>query len=117
MQRQERHKTANRALVTLVLCAFVYFCCGNTLFIHSHTYANNTIVHSHPYLPSSHHSHSSHDYGAIAWCNAAMLAVKAETALQLQAPMMRVSIIDVCLAATPRCACAALSSWRAPPCV
>ncbi|MGM9861981.1 MAG: hypothetical protein ACI30W_05235 [Muribaculaceae bacterium] len=117
MQRLQRHKPAMRAMVTLVLCAFVYFCCGNTLFIHSHTYAGSTIVHSHPYLPSSHHSHSAADYGAVSWCNAAIAAMKAETALQPMVPTMPIATIATAVAVRQLCAGITHYAGRAPPCV
>lgn len=106
-----------RAMVILVLCAFVYFCCSNTLFMHSHRYGGNTIVHSHPNLPSAHHSHSAADYGAIAWCNAAILAIKAEAALQPTVPTMPIATIATAVVVRQVCAGATHYAGRAPPCV
>ena len=77
----------------------------------------NTIVHSHPNLPSAHHSHSAADYGAIAWCNAAMLAVKAEAALQPTVPTMPIATIATAVVVRQVCAGATHYAGRAPPCV
>ncbi|MGM9852260.1 MAG: hypothetical protein ACI306_09005 [Muribaculaceae bacterium] len=87
------------------------------MFTHSHRYADNTIVHSHPYLPSSHHSHSAQDYGAISWYNAAMLAVKAEASLQPTVPAMTVTVIAEVAVAMETYAKESVCAWRAPPCV
>ncbi|MEG1612154.1 MAG: hypothetical protein RRZ83_04080 [Alistipes sp.] len=51
-----------RKLLKILNCAFIaLFVCyyaESTLFIHSHTFAWGTVTHSHPYLPSSSHSHT-----------------------------------------------------------
>ena len=45
---------------------FTNYYCGTTLFIHTHFFAWGAVTHSHPYLPSNHHSHSDAEYQALA---------------------------------------------------
>lgn len=71
-----------RLTAALLLAVFAAFACGNTMFTHSHVGADGGVVtHSHPYLPSAHHTHSAallltlsafngiaFDGGAPRWC-------------------------------------------------
>lgn len=52
-----------------MLGVFAFFVCGNTLCLHSHRIGDYTVVHSHPYLPSSNHSHSQQSLNTIAAFN------------------------------------------------
>lgn len=56
----------------LLLGVFVFFYCGNTLFLHTHEVEGTKIIHSHPYLPSSHHTHSSQAFQHIFGINATL---------------------------------------------
>lgn len=60
-------KQLGKLLNILLMCVFVNFVFANTVFIHSHVLADGIrITHSHPYLPSHSHSHSSHSLDNIA---------------------------------------------------
>lgn len=49
---------------------FVNFMFSNTVFIHTHTTDSGRVVaHSHPYLPSSHHNHSTQGLDLISVLN------------------------------------------------
>lgn len=61
----------NTALSLLLI--FAMFFCGNTLFVHVHSYDNgNRVVHSHPYMPGSSHSHSDSGLLGLAQMNVAL---------------------------------------------
>lgn len=65
-------KAAARVLSVLMMIALAYFMTANTVFMHSHRCADgNYIAHSHPYVPSSHHTHSAEAFGSIATFNLA----------------------------------------------
>lgn len=49
----------------LLIALFVSYYSGATLFPHTHSYTWGTVTHSHPYLPSAHHTHSSTALQAI----------------------------------------------------
>lgn len=52
-----RQKT--RAILRIALAAiFISYYAGATLFPHTHTYEWGKVTHSHPYLPSGGHAHS-----------------------------------------------------------
>lgn len=55
----EMKERTRRLTAALLLAVFAAFACGNTMFTHSHVGADGGVVtHSHPYLPSAHHTHS-----------------------------------------------------------
>lgn len=58
-----------------MIVVFAAFCCGNTIFIHSHLYRGHRITHSHPYLPGDHHSHNAVQIVFIAESNTAANSV------------------------------------------
>lgn len=60
----------------MLLLFFAYFYCGNALCIHSHLNGNYYIVHSHPYLPGTPHSHSDNSIVTIANFNSAMTSME-----------------------------------------
>lgn len=71
-------------IARLLLVVFLFFYCGNTLFIHTHIgEAGNRIVHSHPYFPNSQHSHSSNALWLIAFSNAALSAAQSSEEITL----------------------------------
>lgn len=81
------------AIVTLLL--FVNFMFSNTVFIHSHTTDDGrTVTHSHPYLPSSHHSHNAQSLSLISLLN--LTAASSETTsgtMQIQLPRQFETIV------------------------
>ncbi len=72
-----------------MLSVFAFFVCGNTLCLHSHTIGDYTIVHSHPYLPSSQHTHSQQSLNTIAALNASPLLTVISSA-EPTAPVLNV---------------------------
>lgn len=102
------------AIVTLLL--FVNFMFSNTVFIHSHTTDDGrTVTHSHPYLPSSHHSHNAQSISLISLLNlTAASAVTTNVAMHIHAPLRYETIVyKYCVAATAsylQC-----SGLRSPP--
>ena len=68
-------RTRKKAWFLLVL--FALFFCGNTFFVHSHQLIDGHVeVHSHPYMPGSHHTHSDAGFLGIAQLNAAMASME-----------------------------------------
>ena len=53
----------------LLILFFLYYYIGITAFVHTHKIAEYTISHSHPFLPSSQHSHSAIEYGTLSFLN------------------------------------------------
>ncbi|MCD7925046.1 hypothetical protein [Bacteroidaceae bacterium] len=72
-------KVALSILKFLMVILFICYYVGNTAFIHTHTFQNYTITHSHPFIPGAHHGHSSDgEVETIAFLNAFLaLAVPA----------------------------------------
>lgn len=69
------------------MCYYV----GNTAFIHTHTFQNYTITHSHPFIPGSHHSHSSgEEVETIAMFNAIIALATPLIAVLVQLALLRV---------------------------
>lgn len=69
----DRRHDIRKTIAEVLLCLFAFVYCGNALCIHTHTdAAGHTVTHSHPYLPSSHHSHSSAAFDTINLLNAAL---------------------------------------------
>lgn len=63
---------------------FVNFVFANTVFVHSHTDgAGNRVVHSHPCLPSSAHSHSASQLAQIAGFNDGASSVMGSASLHV----------------------------------
>ena len=80
-------KSSTRLLVSLVMLVFVNFMFSNTLFTHAHKGADGrTETHSHPYLPSAGHGHSSNSLDLVSAFNMAASAAQAS-----QAPALCVS--------------------------
>lgn len=55
--------------VSLLLALFALFVCANTLCLHIHVDDGAIVAHSHPYLPSAHHSHSGSQSVGLALVN------------------------------------------------
>lgn len=76
------------------------FIFSNTVFIHSHTTDDgHTVTHSHPYLPSSHHSHSSQSLSLVSLLNLSAASVEAAGHTPVpSAPVLYNSIFNTCIA-------------------
>ncbi len=59
-----------RILAISLLLLFSMFTVGNIFCLHTHQSEGRVVVHSHPFLPSSHHSHTSSQFVALAIVNA-----------------------------------------------
>lgn len=59
-----------KILAACLLALFVAFVGGNTLCTHTHMGPQGMVTHSHPYLPSAHHSHSVAQFDTLAALNA-----------------------------------------------
>ena len=73
---------------------------SNTVFIHSHiTDDGHRVTHSHPYLPPSHHSHSSQSLSLISLLNltAASVEMSGHTPVP-NAPVLYSRIFNSCIA-------------------
>lgn len=101
----------------MVLVLFVSFMFTNTVFMHTHYCIDGGIVtHSHPYVPSSSHTHSALSLDQIAGFNFAASSAQASSAVIACAPFSRIitqSYIAY-LPGTTRHICPAIS-LRAPP--
>lgn len=107
-----------RWMAALLLVVFAAFACGNTLCVHTHVDKDGGVVtHSHPYLPSAHHSHSAAQLLTLAALNALSFDETAG-APAVQAPQQ---ICTATAAAEMRAQlCAVLlkaRSLRAPPAI
>ncbi|MEG1463788.1 MAG: hypothetical protein RSC11_02650 [Mucinivorans sp.] len=51
-------KRAFNILKYLLVALFVSYYAESTLFFHTHTFSWGTVTHSHPYMPSAAHSHT-----------------------------------------------------------
>lgn len=101
----------------ILLGIFAWFYCGNTLFLHSHIYQGRTIVHSHPYLPSDTHTHTSLALQSIAAFNAASTAMDIPAQAEMPRPDCRCIQVPVPQFEKGVTAHAGAYSWRAPPVV
>lgn len=62
----------NRFIATMLLSLFVLFFSANTFFVHVHDDDSGRIVHSHPYMPGTGHSHTCASFQSIALANSAL---------------------------------------------
>lgn len=60
-----------RHVASLMIVAIIMFFSGNTVFVHSHDINGSHIVHSHPFSPGAHHTHSDQALNLIACVNQA----------------------------------------------
>ena len=112
-------RSASKIQALLLLAVFAFFYCGNALFMHTHILDGNTmVVHSHPYLPSGHHSHSSQALESIAGFNAALLSMQAGEEIHCE-PMQAPCYSIACAPETgsPSTKASLLLIPRAPPTV
>lgn len=58
---------------SLLLAVFALFVGADTLCLHTHVTDQGIVTHSHPYLPSASHTHSSSQFAGIAFVNAMVL--------------------------------------------
>ena len=99
-----------------LLLVFVNFMFSNAVFIHSHHLAGGrTVTHSHPYLPSSHHTHTSQSLDLISAFNCAASAAEAVAAPTLSAPHQCAVAMDTPQELTLTCACKPAARLRGPP--
>lgn len=110
-------RAALRIIAAGLLLVFVNFMFANVLFTHTHSLDNGaSITHSHPYLPSSHHSHSGTSLDNIAAMNAAALTVRASFhAGHLFVPGGNFITLDFTFCEGPSVSHSLLSCLRAPP--
>lgn len=59
---------------SMLLAVFALFVSADTLCLHTHVSDGAIVTHSHPYLPSAHHSHSGSQAVSIALVNALMFS-------------------------------------------
>lgn len=64
-----------KILGVLTLTLFLAYYSGAIFFPHTHQSASGKITHSHPYIPSSHHSHSSGSLHVIDHLSHALVAI------------------------------------------
>lgn len=109
---KERTRKIAAAFLLILFAAFVG---GNTLCVHTHIGPAGAVTHSHPYLPSSSHTHSVAQFETLALLNATTFD-PADTPLPAPAPRLLVSEIAA-PAAIGRAAlpAAVLPARRGPP--
>lgn len=109
-ERRRRH------IAALLLLIFAAFACGNTLCVHSHVNADGGVVtHSHPYLPSSGHSHSAAQLLTLAAVNAIGFE-SADGVAGIMAPQQLCTTVHAVAAPAAKCAAGLdTRSLRAPP--
>lgn len=99
-----------------LLLVFVNFMFSNAVFIHSHHLAGGrTVTHSHPYLPSSHHTHTSQSIDLISAFNCAASAAEAVAAPALSAPHQCVVAMETPQVLTFACTDTPTARLRGPP--
>lgn len=101
----------------ILLGIFAWFYCGNTLFLHSHMYEGHRIIHSHPYLPSDNHTHSSQAMQSIAALNATASAMNTPGQIELPVPEPQATELSAVTYDKPAPNHSSACSWRAPPVV
>lgn len=111
--RKERLMRLMSAWIALVFLGFVL---GNTAFVHTHTDGTHTYSHSHPWLPSAHHSHSAAAAEAFASLNeSAGQITEAIAPLTIAHTMQTVVVIATAAPEHSSDAHIALRAGRAPP--
>lgn len=109
-------KSLHKVFVALLIGVFVNFVFANTVFVHTHTGLDGrAVTHSHPYLPSSGHTHSAASLSLIAAFNAAAAAFEGSYVT----PMFVHDACFGCVSDRLRCDCVALKAdarvLRGPP--
>lgn len=99
----------HRLIAAMLLALFVTFIGGNTLCVHTHVGPKGIVTHSHPYLPSSQHSHTASQFDSLAAVNSlsfdnsdapAAIAGASPAVCRLEAPSVQLTWNTV-FAATP----------------
>ncbi len=111
-------RNPSKITALLLLGIFALFYCGNALFLHTHIIGDTTVVHSHPYLPSGHHSHSAQSLESITGFNSSLFAMQPADEACCTAPDLQ--CCDIATACTLRPAVSAairITAPRAPPAV
>lgn len=95
---------------------FAFFYGGNTLFMHSHFADGHRVVHSHPYLPGSTHSHTDTVMHFLSAANQAAAAMAASESVTAPEPFRR-PCGEAAEAPAPKTALTAIGTTllRAPP--
>lgn len=79
----------------MMMFVLAYFMTANTIFMHTHRCIDgNVVTHSHPYVPSSHHTHSAQAFGAIDAFNLAAGSLNTAAATVLPAASGVFVVID-----------------------
>jgi hypothetical protein len=68
-------RTIKQIIGVLTLTLFLGYYSGAVFFPHTHHYTSGNITHSHPYIPSSTHSHSSGSLHVIDHLSHAIVAI------------------------------------------
>ena len=106
-------KVALSILKSLLLVLFIYYYVGNTAFIHTHTFSNYKITHSHPFLPGGHHTHNGEEVETIAFFNAVVAVATPVLAALFFLAFLRI-ILHTCTL-TVSCGNHYSHNLRAPP--
>ena len=72
---------AIKILQFFLLILFISYYAENTLFVHTHQFSWGKVTHSHPYLPSSSHSHSETECSTITLLNDILLLLPLAVAI------------------------------------
>lgn len=95
-------RALTRIIALWLLGVFAFFECGNTLFMHSHMADGHRVVHSHPYLPGSGHSHTDTVMQFMAAANLTASAMTAPESVAAVTPQLTghgTAVAEVCPAA------------------
>ncbi|MDE5642556.1 MAG: hypothetical protein K2F74_04755 [Muribaculaceae bacterium] len=107
---------AAKILASLMLLVFVNFMFSNTVFIHSHHLAGGrTVTHSHPFQPSSHHSHSQQSLDLISSLNCTAGSAEAVDCPPLSAAPQSYSLLECQCRTIAATVAPANASLRGPP--
>ena len=102
--------------MALLIGAFVNFVFANSVFMHTHMSVDgHTVTHSHPYLPTQGHTHTSAALGLIASFNVAADAFEGTSVAPVYEPSALIGnvyeeLCDICV-----CFKTAASALRGPP--
>lgn len=107
---------AAKILSAALLLVFVNFMFSNTVFVHYHLLSEGKIVaHSHPYNPSSHHTHTAKALDLIASLNLA--AASADPTIPTPAPTIaqQCAVIENHYTDATTCDAHCSATLRGPP--
>ena len=108
-------KRLRNILAILTMLMFVNFVFSNTIFVHTHTDGDHSYTHSHPYLPSSGHSHSQNALNLIAGFNATATAFQSTVSQNVQAPVEQILSIGHSFKTSVSCGFVLSLAQRGPP--